>query len=99
MYVMLLELLIATKPKITSCLLPLTLLGTLEMKQISKMSSLSVVKANLPTCSIFFLLTRWWPLVSVTIMFTCCPGASETSNSSQHPENLHAVSCDCDCLL
>ena len=54
----------------TSCLLPLTLLGTLEMKQISKMSSLSVVKANLPSFSMFSLLTRWCPLVSVTIMFT-----------------------------
>ena len=70
MYVMLLELLIATKPKITSCLLPLTLLGTREMRQISKMSSLSVVKANLPSFSMFSLLTRWCPLVSVTIMFT-----------------------------
>ena len=46
------------------------LLGTREMKQISNMSSLSVVKANFPSASTFSLLRRWWPLVSVTIMFT-----------------------------
>ena len=95
MYVMLLELLIATKPKITSCLLPLTLLGTREMKQISKMSSLSVVKANLPTCSIFFLLTRWWPLVSVTIMFTwgkdTCQRISSTFNNESSSPRLMTV--------
>ena len=72
------KLIYSQKPIIFTCLEPLMLLGTLEMKQISKMSSLSVVNANLPSFSIFSLVTEMSKSANLMVVYWILRGYTKT---------------------